>query len=178
LHDTSHWDRTWIAAAGGTRQLDRNGRHWLATTSALGTHLSFMYPGSNRKDPRFPGTGGSRKHRADALIHDDEENLKGEGCEAYLHKTRDDGGGRSEQTSNRARVWSHQRASGWKESMRRHAFVQLTLASARDDAWQCQQPKIDQISDRVGNLKSSLDAETRRFASSWIKEAGVGELIG
>lgn len=92
MHDTSHWDRTWIAAAGGTRQLDRNGRHWLATTSALGTHLSFMYPGSNRKDPRFPGTGGSRKHRADALIHDDKENPKGEGSEAYLHKTRNDEG--------------------------------------------------------------------------------------
>ena len=77
------WDRTWIAAAGGTRQLDRNGRHWLATTTALGTRLSFMYPGSNRIDPRYSGTGGSRQHRADLLIHDDDDNLEDE---AYLHK--------------------------------------------------------------------------------------------
>jgi hypothetical protein len=89
LHDTRSWDRTWIAAAGGTRQLDRNGRHWLATTTALGTQPSFMYPGSNREDPQYQGTGGSRQHRADARIHDDEENSNGE---AYLHKTRRQGG--------------------------------------------------------------------------------------
>ena len=41
-------------------------------------------------DPRYSGTGGSRQHRADARIHDDEEELKGE---AYVHKTRKKGAG-------------------------------------------------------------------------------------
>lgn len=89
------------SSAGGTRQLDRNGRHWLATTTALGTRLSFMYPGSNRGDPSKSGnewikvnTGLMRAFMTTKRTRNDE---------AYLHKTRSEGG-RSEQKRQLARV--------------------------------------------------------------------------
>ncbi|KAH0389015.1 putative delta-9 desaturase, partial [Aureobasidium melanogenum] len=94
LHDTSSGDRTWIAAAEGLRQLDRNGHDWLATTPPLGRELSFMYAGSSREDPQ----SGNRRFK-------DHTGLTING-----HLL-----GKPEVT----------RLSG-----------QLTLASARDDAWQ------------------------------------------
>jgi hypothetical protein len=93
----------------------------------------------------------------------------------HICTKRADKGAGPNSTSIRARVCSHQRASGGKESMRGHAFVQLTLASARGDAWLGQHQKSTRSQTE---LKLSLDAETRRFAPSLIKEAGVVRWIG